>query len=142
MKGFVSSQGMKTEAGPIVSYILDEGNRGMTAACLINTSHLAFHVWDEVDPPLLQFDFYTCGELKVGEVLKHIDRGFGLLKSKHENMVLDRSEKITVKRQFLKNTDVLVMIMWHIIGIAAIFALGYWVGKYVRIKKFKWRIKI
>ena len=29
----------------------------------IETSHLAMHVWDEVDPALLQLDVYTCGPL-------------------------------------------------------------------------------
>ena len=92
LKGFAKAQGMEIAGGPIASYVLDEGNRGMTAACLIKTSHIAFHIWDEKNPPVIQFDFYTCGEMKKESVIKCIDSGFGL--KEYEVKVLDRSENL------------------------------------------------
>jgi S-adenosylmethionine/arginine decarboxylase-like enzyme len=92
IKKFVKDQGMEIAGGPIISYVLDEGNRGMTAACLIKTSHIAFHIWDEKNPPVIQFDFYTCGEMKEESVVECIDSGFGL--KEYEVKVLDRSENL------------------------------------------------
>lgn len=91
LKGFAKSQKMEIAAGPIARYVLDKGNRGMTACCLIKTSHIAFHIWDEKDPPLMQFDFYTCGKMNEKSVLDHIDRGFGL--KKYERMMINRGGK-------------------------------------------------
>jgi S-adenosylmethionine/arginine decarboxylase-like enzyme len=36
---------------------------------MIETSHIAFHIWDETDPSLVQFDLYTCGSLNLDKVL-------------------------------------------------------------------------
>jgi S-adenosylmethionine/arginine decarboxylase-like enzyme len=60
---------MKIIKGPFASYVDKEGNRGLTAIVMIETSHIAFHIWDEVDPGHIQFDLYTCGELDLSKVL-------------------------------------------------------------------------
>ncbi len=49
------------------------GNRGLTAVGIIETSHLALHVWDEDEIGLAQLDVYTCSCLDVDMVLKHFD---------------------------------------------------------------------
>jgi S-adenosylmethionine/arginine decarboxylase-like enzyme len=64
--------GMQVMAGPEVRYVTKEGNEGLTAVAIIETSHVALHVWDKQDPPLLQLDVYTCGPFKPGIVLKYI----------------------------------------------------------------------
>ena len=64
---------MKIVQGPFASYVDKQGNRGLTAAVMIETSHIAFHVWDEETPALLQFDLYTCSTLPVPTVLTMID---------------------------------------------------------------------
>ena len=69
----VDAIGMKIVQGPFASYVAAEGNRGMTASVMIETSHIAFHVWDEESPALLQFDLYTCSTLPVPAVIKMID---------------------------------------------------------------------
>jgi len=69
---------MKIVKGPYASYVEAEGNRGVTAAVMIETSHIAFHIWDEKDPALLQFDLYTCGELDEDIVLQHIDSAMSI----------------------------------------------------------------
>jgi S-adenosylmethionine/arginine decarboxylase-like enzyme len=60
---------MKIIKGPFASYVDKPGNRGLTAIVMIETSHIAFHIWDETDPGLIQFDLYTCGELDLKEAL-------------------------------------------------------------------------
>lgn len=59
----VSDLGMKILSGPHVEYVNVPGNAGMTAVCIIETSHIAMHVWDEVEPALLQLDVYSCSSL-------------------------------------------------------------------------------
>ena len=64
---------MKIIQGPFASYVEAVGNQGLTAVVMIETSHIAFHVWDEETPALLQFDLYTCSTLPVPTVLRMID---------------------------------------------------------------------
>ena len=73
LRNLVESIGMKVIQGPFASYVEKEGNRGLTATVMIETSHIAFHVWDEESPALLQFDLYTCSTLPVPAVIKMID---------------------------------------------------------------------
>jgi len=60
---------MKIIKGPFASYVDKPGNKGLTAIVMIETSHIAFHIWDETDPGHVQFDLYTCGELDLVKVL-------------------------------------------------------------------------
>ena len=64
--------GMKIMFGPEIRYVTKEGNEGLTAVAIIETSHVALHVWDKQDPPLLQLDVYTCGPFKPEIVLREI----------------------------------------------------------------------
>jgi len=62
-----------------------DNNRGMTCIAPIQTSHIAFHFWENPDPGiltnstsrcLLEFDVYTCGTMtpkQVRSVLKLLD---------------------------------------------------------------------
>jgi S-adenosylmethionine/arginine decarboxylase-like enzyme len=90
MQELVDSIGMKTIQGPFASYVTKEGNRGLTAAVMIETSHIAMHVWDESDPAFMQFDLYTCSTLPVEKVIKNLEDHFGLFN--HSVLVLERSE--------------------------------------------------
>ena len=60
--------GMKIMMGPYAKYCDMKGNRGITCVTIIETSHVAIHVWDEQDPALVQLDVYTCGSLDVDVV--------------------------------------------------------------------------
>lgn len=59
----VAAIGMKVCKGPIAHYVDMPGNRGVTGVVIIETSHIALHVWDEPNPGLMQLDVYTCGPL-------------------------------------------------------------------------------
>lgn len=69
---------MKIIKGPFASYVDKEGNKGLTGVVMIETSHIAFHIWDEVDPGLVQFDLYTCGKLDLEKVLKIFKETFNV----------------------------------------------------------------
>ena len=69
LKELVNKIDMKIIQGPYASYVNKIGNRGLTAVVMIETSHIAFHIWDEENPALIQFDLYTCGSLQVKKVL-------------------------------------------------------------------------
>ena len=90
MQELVDSIGMKTIQGPFASYVTKEGNRGLTAVVMIETSHIAMHVWDETDPAFMQFDLYTCSTLPVEKVIKNLEYHFGLFN--YTTLVLERSE--------------------------------------------------
>ena len=68
MKLLVDKIGMKILMGPYAVYSDMVGNQGLTAVTIIETSHIAMHVWDEVDPALMQLDVYTCSALNVDDV--------------------------------------------------------------------------
>jgi S-adenosylmethionine/arginine decarboxylase-like enzyme len=70
---------MKIIKGPFASYVDKPGNRGLTAIVMIETSHIAFHIWDEEDPGLMQFDLYTCGELDLPKVLLTLGEDFNII---------------------------------------------------------------
>ena len=66
--------GMKIMMGPYVKYCDMEGNRGFTCVTIIETSHVAIHIWDEQSPKLIQLDVYTCGELDTRIVFDALDK--------------------------------------------------------------------
>jgi S-adenosylmethionine/arginine decarboxylase-like enzyme len=63
--------GMVIAAGPIASYVETPGNRGITAAINLQTSHASVHGWDEVEPALVQFDIYSCAPVDLDIVWEH-----------------------------------------------------------------------
>lgn len=68
----VDDLGMKIMMGPIAGYSPVVGNRGLTAAVVIETSHIVLHAWDEESPAMLQLDVYTCSHLDKNVVLNAI----------------------------------------------------------------------
>jgi len=91
MKRLVDKIGMNILMGPYAVYSDMEGNQGLTAVTIIETSHIALHVWDEAEPALMQLDVYTCSSLDIDDVFsaiqewdptkieyKYIDREHGL----------------------------------------------------------------
>jgi S-adenosylmethionine/arginine decarboxylase-like enzyme len=93
MKNLINKLGMKLYAGPIVRYLDEPGNRGITAVCIIKTSHLSMHVWDEPNPGIIQFDVYTCGSMKVEDVIAELQV---FNPSKIEYKFLDRENNLTL----------------------------------------------
>lgn len=96
LESLVKSMDMKILSGPHVAYSELEGNRGATGVCIIETSHVIIHVWDETDPAMVQLDVYTCGKLNEDVIVRHL-RKFDPLKV--EMMLLDREHKLELERK-------------------------------------------
>lgn len=93
MKQLIEKIGMKLLAGPMTVYLDKEGNRGLTTVSIIETSHIAMHVWDEHDPALIQLDIYTCSKLDLDVAFEH----FNVYNPISINyLFLDRENEITV----------------------------------------------
>jgi S-adenosylmethionine/arginine decarboxylase-like enzyme len=99
MTRLVDKIGMNILMGPYAIYSDMEGNQGLTAVTIIETSHIALHVWDEVEPALMQLDVYTCSSLDINDVFsaiqewqptkieyKYIDREHGLTLLDHKHI--------------------------------------------------------
>lgn len=88
---------MKIIKGPFSSYVDKDGNKGLTAIVMIETSHIAFHIWDEVDPGLLQFDLYTCGSLDEQKVFNILGKHFNIVDMDYQ--LFDRENGFVVEQE-------------------------------------------
>ncbi len=91
LRNLVNKIDMKIIKGPYVSYVSKEGNRGITGVVMIETSHIAIHIWDEVSPALVQCDVYSCAEFSANEVLLELT---SMEPTKVEHMLLNRAKEI------------------------------------------------
>ena len=89
---FINEIGMKVMMGPYIKYSHIVGNRGITGAAIIETSHIVMHVWDEPDPALLQFDVYSCGEFDPETICNKIKKDFNTTKIEYK--FLDREHDL------------------------------------------------
>jgi len=80
LHNFIDFINMKVLMGPYVVYHDVPGNRGITGATIIETSHIVMHVWDEPSPALMQFDVYSCGEFDAETICKKIQKDFNVVK--------------------------------------------------------------
>jgi S-adenosylmethionine/arginine decarboxylase-like enzyme len=92
LEEFISEIGMKVMMGPYVKYSNMVGNRGITGAAIIETSHIVMHVWDEVSPALMQFDVYSCGEFDPETICNKITKDFVVEKLNYK--FLDRENDL------------------------------------------------
>lgn len=72
LKELVAKLDMKVLVGPFAAYCDKTGNKGVTGVVIIETSHMAIHIWDEDSPSVVQFDVYTCGEMTESIVFDHL----------------------------------------------------------------------
>ena len=94
LREFIDSIHMKILMGPYVKYCKMEGNRGITGIAVIETSHIAIHVWDEPNPALMQIDVYSCAEFDVDEIAEKIKQDFDVVKLDYK--YLNRETGLTV----------------------------------------------
>jgi len=74
IKVLIDQIGMKLLMGPYAKYVDIPGNRGLTVASIIETSHIVMHTWDECDPAIIQLDVYTCGPFDPNIVFKWLEQ--------------------------------------------------------------------
>ena len=96
LTSLISKIDMKILKGPIVAYSDMVGNRGLTGIVIIETSHIAFHSWDENIPAVIQLDIYSCKDFEPKHIFKELEV-FNL--EKLEYKFLDRKNNFkTIER--------------------------------------------
>jgi len=80
MRDFIKFINMKIMMGPYVAYCDMPGNRGITGIAVIETSHIAMHVWDEVNPALMQLDVYSCAQFDPYKIAEKLKQDFDVVK--------------------------------------------------------------
>ena len=93
LRKLVKKIDMNIIKGPYASYVSEKGNRGVTGVVMIETSHIAIHVWDEERPALVQCDVYSCAEFSSNEVLAEF---IPMDVVKIDHILLDRASKINI----------------------------------------------
>ena len=83
---------MKLLAGPYTTYVIEKGNKGMTSVAIIETSHIALHIWDEINPGLMQLDVYSCADLSPKDVFDEVEKMFDTKKIEYK--FLDREKEL------------------------------------------------
>ena len=89
----VGDIGMDICQGPITAYVDVPGNKGLTGVVIIETSHIAVHIWDEVNPGLLQMDVYSCADFNPQDIFDKIEEAFEPVKLEYK--FLDREKSLT-----------------------------------------------
>ena len=88
---------MKLLAGPYTTYVCEKGNKGMTSVAIIETSHIALHIWDECNPGLMQLDVYSCADFIPKDVFDEINKIFKTIKMEYK--FLDREKELMEVKQ-------------------------------------------
>lgn len=83
------------EANPIAYYCNLDGNNGLTAAAILETSHCAMHIWDEDEPATLQFDLYSCHEFDI-ETIKPFFEELGIVEGTNEYFFINRDDGLKI----------------------------------------------
>ena len=111
VKILIERIGMKLLMGPYAKYVDMPGNRGLTVASIIETSHIVLHSWDEKDPAMIQLDVYTCGEFDPRTVFEWVEEYFNPVKMDYKYIDREhdlRSEPLPLKEPFKFTTKELV----------------------------------
>ena len=92
VRGLIKKIEMKLLAGPYTTYVNDLGNKGMTSVAIIETSHIALHIWDETNPGLMQLDVYSCADFNPQDIFDEVDQVFKTVKMEYK--FLDREKEL------------------------------------------------
>ena len=92
VRSLIKKIDMKLLAGPYTTYVNQKGNKGMTSVAIIETSHIALHIWDEVSPGLMQLDVYSCADFNPPDVFDKVNELFQTIKMEYK--FLDREKEL------------------------------------------------
>lgn len=92
IRSLIKKIDMKLLAGPYTTYVNEKGNKGMTSVAIIETSHIALHIWDETNPGLMQLDVYSYADFLPNDVFNEINSMFKTVKMEYK--FLDREKEL------------------------------------------------
>ncbi len=86
---------MELLMGPYTKRVDDKktGDKGITAGCIISTSHIFLHIWETGKIPTFQFDVYSCKNFDPDVILEHL-KELGL--DEYDYWMIDRNKEIKV----------------------------------------------
>ncbi len=93
LRKLIKAINMKAMYGPTASYCKMKGNRGVTAFAIIETSHIAMHIWDEVNPALVQLDVYSCADMDPHKVIEILNQELETVKIEYKFLDRDNDFK-------------------------------------------------
>lgn len=99
LEDIITSIDMKILSGPHISYCDTKGNEGWSGICMIETSHISFHYWENsFEPTYLNMDLYSCKDFDLSLVLVEVLK---LNPSEISWIEIDRnnSEPVTLNKQ-------------------------------------------
>ena len=99
--------------GPYVKYCDTPGNRGITGVAVIETSHIALHVWDETEPAIMQFDVYSCSEFDPYKIADKLQADFDVVKLDYKYLNREtelkpirlKKDKLNYANNHIQNTN-------------------------------------
>tara|TARA_B100001173_G_C15765398_1_gene452791 strand:+ start:50 stop:454 length:405 start_codon:yes stop_codon:yes gene_type:complete len=92
IRSLIKKIDMKLLAGPYTTYVSEAGNKGMTSVAIIETSHIALHIWEETSPGLMQLDVYSCAYFNPQDVFNDVNELFRTIKMEYK--FLDREKEL------------------------------------------------
>jgi len=92
IRSLIKKIDMKLLAGPYTTYVSEVGNKGMTSIAIIETSHIALHIWEETSPGLMQLDVYSCAYFNPQDVFDNVNELFRTIKMEYK--FLDREKEL------------------------------------------------
>ena len=103
LKEFIASINMKIMLGPYVAYSETSGNRGITGVAVIETSHIAMHVWDEPVPAMMQLDVYSCAEFNPYLIADKLKKDFDVVRMDYKFLNRETGLKpIRLNKEYIK----------------------------------------
>lgn len=69
MRNLVKNIKMEELTAPVAKRSYMAGNMGITCSCMITTSHIVLHTWEDKHPGLLQLDVYSCKDFNIQDVI-------------------------------------------------------------------------
>ena len=92
IRSLIKKIDMKLLAGPYTTYVREAGNKGMTSVAILETSHIALHIWEETSPVLMQLDVYSCAYFNPQDVFDNVNELFRTIKMEYK--FLDREKEL------------------------------------------------
>ena len=72
ISNLVNIIGMEELLAPQSARSKEKGNEGVSAFCIITTSHICLHSWEKMTPNLVQLDVYSCKEFSQFLILDEL----------------------------------------------------------------------
>ena len=83
---------MNLLVGAYTTSVNEKGNKGITSVAIIETSHIALHIWDEIKPGLMQLDAYSCSNFNPQDIFDKVNNLFRSIKIEYK--FLDREKEL------------------------------------------------